>query len=52
MELQLNNDRLAQSLYRKNLLDAIAKSSIKYTFFHKDVKTLEDSYIQAQERRK
>jgi len=52
MELQLTNDRLAQSSYRQNLLHAMAKSSIKYTCFHKGASRLEDSYMRDQEHRR
>ena len=52
MELQITNERLAQSSYRQNLLEVMAKSSIKYTCFHKDVNRLEDSYRQGQDHRR
>jgi hypothetical protein len=48
MELQSTNNRLGQSSYRQNLLDTMAKSSIKYIYFYLDVIKLEVSYMLVQ----
>ena len=43
MEVQQTNDKMGHSSYRKNLLDAMAKSSIKYVNYHKDATKPETS---------
>jgi len=52
MEVQQTNDNHGQSLYRQNLLDAMATSSIKYLNRDLDAIKFEDSSMLAQDRPK
>lgn len=52
MEVQQNSDKLGQSSYRLNLLDAMAKSSIKYLKHHVDATKSEALSMPAQDHQR